>query len=344
MDYNVINIFTTVFSGIYILVLLLFIIIFIAGKIYATRENKEKKYKIVFENDVENFLKNQKNFKELKIEYLEIINLVISEKLQKYHDDEEYISKIQQELVDELLMPKIIRYYNSKDFMKRYNVVLSLSHAHDVLKYEKELIKLINDSRLIVKLNAAIIGCKHATSDIVEAIIKLISKERDHVKKSLVLVLEQDDTFKKLVFEKLKNSQDPYYSISCYTLLHLNKDDKYFYELTKRDVKSNFESLKLEALEAMIAIDDDDSHEYILSLLKSPDWKVRNKIFKAFKKYNIRWAIDKLGNFVNDDSAWVRGSAIETLVSFGEEGNKILNSLSKNNEIANDIKYYRMKG
>ena len=93
----------------------------------------------------------------------------------------------------------------------------------------------------------------------------------------------------------------------------------------------------------MVAINLPSSYSYIFSLLKSPDWKIRNKIFRSFKKYHSTWAVDKISEFLNDESVWVRGSAIEALLSFGEEGEKILGSFDKDNKLKTDIEYYRMK-
>ena len=339
------NIFFIAFLLLIIIILVLSSLIYFFEKL---KTNKEKQ-KLIFKQSLselfDQYIENKnKNLKNIDLRYLDILVEVLAEKLTKNKLKQNNIKYIKDYLVDNIILPKVISFYNSKELLNRYYISVLLNYSINILKYESELIALINDPRLIIKVNAIMVGARNPTKKIVHAIVNRLYLDKTYKKRFMAIYYKVDKNFKKYIYEELINAKDPYWKVACYSLITLDEQNEYYFDEIKEDLNSNIVILQLKAIKAMGELNIPKIRPYLAKMLLNPNWKIRNKVIKVLENTKAVWGINYIAHCVLDSSSWVRSSAINALISFGTKGkaqleNKIA-ELNPDSEINKEILYY----
>lgn len=295
-------------------------------------------------NIIDAYLFNDKDVQSLQIpqDLCQFRNLV--ETLERYDHrftDLRWV-EIKEKIVDTYLLPKIESYASSFSWFNRQLAARCLLLCPNKAS-EKILSKLLDDSRFLVRVAAAVCITQTQYQQLFYRVVRKMSKEtllsqfpyRDaliqaseekyHWLESL-LVSEKDKALVAICLDILSTR----YSGNLLSLIkpHINDPDK---------------TCRILAIKALGNIPNDESIELLINHLDDSDWNIRAESIMSLQKLYAVQAIPSLRLLLNDPVWWVRLQAALALKAFGKEGMEVLASQVKAKEpLAYEISQYAL--
>lgn len=228
-------------------------------------------------------------------------------------------SEVKNLVVTEIFQNKVPHIYKSYFFTRRYYALKCLEFNSQC--YPEEIfISLIQDSTLLISVNAAMLAVKRPTQAIVDKIIEVFSKSR-RVQENLFsqIVASMQPTICVYIIHKLDSIQEPYERAFCYLILQKLDNIKEIYQKAQDDLQSTVINLKISALK-YCAKNDLISLDEICQYLNDPIWQVRVATLQILAKRKEPRTIPLIAKRLRDTAWWVRLNAALSLKSFGAAG------------------------
>lgn len=309
-----------------IIVLLTFILKFAADR----NRKKKQENKTKLENHLKKMIAENKPFstktfprkwKKLPILFPVFANLDQTSKGPGWN-------KIREPLLKEVLLPAARRKAYSRRWIMRFFAckVFELSSEK---KDEKALIKLAQDKVPLVYLHAVTAAVHSGSEKAIEIIIQRIAKVY------WVIQFIYLEPFKKATKEEqamveryLLEATDPAIRTACYKVLLQFPKVGSKLDITK-DLQSTSFELRLAVLKYITQFDEQAAIPLLIEKLKDDHWEVRLVALHRLGTLKVKKAMPQIADALNDQEWWVKMSAAEVLKSFGEEGEAILKTRSK---------------
>lgn len=254
----------------------------------------------------------------------------------------EYLRSVDNDKVKKLLLnqdisEKVIKYQarsliKSQSWLKKYIATQCYYYGLDK-EDESLLINLINHSKKLVCLGAAMVIFKYPSSNSVNNFIDAVSKSRRLNQVFFIEVLADltEQEKKNLVpffLNRLKKEEDPYARAFCYRVAsHLTAKPEFLYFI-RQDVLSSCIELQLAAIYYLAIIPSPTSIEMLINFLEDSKFEVRAVAAKLLGEVGAERSIDYLDEKLKDSAWWVRINAAEALSKLGDKGVAVLRKQS----------------
>ena len=269
-------------------------------------------------------------------------NLV--ETLERYDqrfNDQRWL-KIKEKIVTTYLLPRAESYASSFSWSKRQLAARSLLLCPQKAS-EKLLAKLLEDSRYLVRVAAAVCITQTSYKDLFYKMIRKMSKETSLSQFPYRDALIQVDQEKYQWLESLLSTETDKAVIAiCLDILSTRYSSNLL-PLVKPFVNDPDRNCRTLAIKALGNIPNDQAIEMLTDHLVDSDWEIRAEAIMGLQKLYATQTIPKLHVLLNDPIWWVRLQAALALKNFGSEGREILTSPNLSKEpLAYEIAQYTL--
>lgn len=230
--------------------------------------------------------------------------------------------KVRPFLISHVLLPQARKFAVSRDWLKRYLAVCCFNYKIET-KDEHFLVRLIEDKRLLISLNASRIAVSLPTPKLLNTIIDTYAKGRRLQQSTFTGILSssRSTALFQIIFERLAKEKNPYTKGFCYRLLAKLPSYGEISPTTEIDLKNNNIELKIAVINYLI---HNGKAELIRSYLQDEHWEVRAIVAKGLGELHDILSIPLLKEHLQDPAWWVRANSATALMQMGEEGIKIL--------------------
>lgn len=251
---------------------------------------------------------------ELKISIL----IGIIEEINQKIDDGNW-KKLRAAFLDKYLRQWAYRHYKSIFWMKR-NYAARILMQDPLPEEEKYILKLMNDSVLLVRIHIIIAAQKLATGNCFRKILAEFVKDKgfsSYIYRDAFLTAGQK-SFIFLRTELLSNPPE-LVKIICLEMLSNWVFEKLEYDLNP-DISSDNPELRYSALKCYVVNPDDKLSAVLIKSLSDENWKIRG--FCAYKlgELKIKQAIPYLLKSIQDRVWWVRLNSAIGLKLLDQDG------------------------
>lgn len=251
-------------------------------------------------------------------------NLVeVLEKFDQRFNDPRWI-QIKERVVKTYLQPHLQKYASSYfSWFKRQLAARSCLLCPN-LADEKILAKLLQDSRYLVRVTAAVCVTQTSYHNLFNEVIRQMSKEthlsRFPYRDALIQVNQEKYMW---IESMLKTETDPAIIAVCLDILSTRYSGNLM-PLIKPHFNSGNKECRRLAIKALGNIPSHESIEILMAHLVDSDWEIRADSIIELKKLNATQAISNIGLLLNDPVWWVRLQAGLALKDFGKNGLEVL--------------------
>lgn len=259
--------------------------------------------------------------------------LIVLKDFDTEHQGSDYLELFKSQLSASVFKPVARKLTESRHWFKRYTATLCYLHGFDDID-EPKLIKLLDDSTLLVAINAGMCVLKYNNSPLINAMITSFAASRRLQQSAFAEIFvrnEKKHDISEIVLKRLETESDVYVKIFCYRLL-TRLPQASISPSARRDLHIASTDLRIAVIEYISHTDDIEKVSLIYSLVDNPDWEIRASIAKALGNIKDDVSTQKLSVFLNDSKQWVRINAAKSLSQHGEPGMKILRTLSPEND------------
>lgn len=255
--------------------------------------------------------------------------------IQKY--DQNATSSKWQEIKNKFLnklKPLAEKKYNNRAWYTRMFAAQTFALLPSQEVDEEKLSKLLNDPIPIVRLNAAIVGVKIGTPNLINSIISTIAEYHRPQQTIYIKLFESaDPKIATIIVERLKNDSDPKVKTVCYNLLKYLKNTQVADSTILADINSADLELRLSALRFYVYEKNEFNLEFLKQFLKDADWEMRVTAIQLIGDRHVEGAAQLIADCLSDSSWWVRVNAAKTLLSYREEGIHLLERQDPNKDL-----------
>jgi len=227
------------------------------------------------------------------------------------------------ELVKKIILPKTLQYQHSRNWQKRYRLLVSLKY-YLKKQFYPNLILLIGDSIPIVSIEAAKLGSSVNDRRVYKAILETLL-QCDHTNQAIYIDnLHKNKAMLPFLLEQLKQHSNSQLKKIIYDLLLHIGCDASFYEVARDDSIHGHRNMRLAAIRILPYTDIKKAGDILRPLAQEEDWLVRNIAVQSLGVLGDDRYIPDIIKLLKDPVWWVRVSAARALVQFGEIGLRIL--------------------
>ncbi|HEX2548490.1 MAG TPA: HEAT repeat domain-containing protein [Gammaproteobacteria bacterium] len=237
------------------------------------------------------------------------------------------------QLIRSILLPLARKATKSKNWVQRFFAAESFGLVYEE-KDEKHLIKLVQDTNPLIRLNALSAAIMRGSKSAVQLLITEIAAT-SWLTQSMYLqaFLKAPEYTRNFIIERLSEVSDPNVRATCYNILLRYPDVKVDWNI-EEDLQANNIKLKISAIRYVCYVDKDKGIPLLLALLSHDNWQARTVALYILNNLRYTEAIPDIEACLNDPNEWVRLYAEETLKNLQQKGLGIVRTRDINEERA----------
>jgi hypothetical protein len=237
--------------------------------------------------------------------------------------------------IEKIILPLAQDACNSKDVYLRALAAKAFCLTNtDNIKHEKCILKLVNDEIPIVASLGIQAALKYCSLSTLHAAVESIAKMQWRSQFSNIKIFTTaSPQAHKIIIKILESTQDVNVRILCYNIL-LRFPASKTYRPKKEDLESPKIGLKIVTLKFISHIDKEAAIPRLIQALNDPHWEVRLVAIHRLSLLRAEESVQLLAGKLQDSEWWVKQAAAQSLRTFGEIGDRILN---ENGIVKDDI-------
>ncbi len=237
--------------------------------------------------------------------------------------DSQLEAEKKKELVSRIILPKLVPYKNSSDWMKRYNLLSCFQYYIDA-RYYSVLTKLIRDYIPIIRINACQIGSEIADEQIYQAILDVLLHS-DHASRTLYIDnFQANKEIWPFLLKQLEQTENTLLKKIIYDILLRTGCDASFFPVAREDSLSAGRNVRLAVIRLLPYTDHKEVLPTLKIILEDSEWRVRNAAVQALAALKKTSVIPLIAEKLQDKEWWVRVSAAKVLAQSGNKGLQML--------------------
>lgn len=258
-------------------------------------------------------------------------NLVeVLEKYDQRFNDDRWLS-IKEKIVTSYLLPQIDKMASSIFWVKRHLAARALLLCPQKAD-TKWLHQLLNDSRYLVRVTAAVCITKTSHRQLFNDVLKKMSEETSlsqfPYRDALIQVNQEKYDWMASLLSTESNKK---IIAICLDVLS-SRYSRHLLPLIKPFVNDPDSACRTLAIKALGNIPNEESIRLLMEHLVDSEWEIRAESVIGLQKLYAIEAIPKIQVLLNDPVWWVRLQAALALKAFGVEGRDVLSTRDRENE------------
>lgn len=229
--------------------------------------------------------------------------------------------------VQRYVAPYTKDFARTRNYQKRFFLLESFSY-YITPEDAPVILRLIQDERSIISINAVTVGIRLVDALIYQAIIERLSNLDWATQKLYITHLSKSDVLFDILKSNLTHSKSNWLKSLCYDIAYHCGSREDLFSLAEKDIDSTNRECQLAAIRVLAQSSPEKAQPKLLELIKSSDWLVRNAVIQALIQNHAPGVIHELANHLDDANYWVRvNSTIGISNISGEDSSFVKNYL-----------------